>query len=236
ASEHGRSTIYLDILGVKHRVNDSVDVRMYPRVLNGDEMDDWDGVLQRGYRYVFGRTSDHETAPAAFDAAPQDRHGDGVPDDRDRCPNTPPNTPVDEEGCPLPKPDEDKDGVPDDLDQCPGTPEGAKVDAQGCPLRLEETVSMRLNVKFDFDKAELRSVDEPEVDRLATFLREYPDTDVVIEGHSDSQGDAGYNQKLSQQRAQAVREYLVREHRVAPSRITAIGYGESRPTAKNDTE
>jgi len=236
ASDHDRDTIYLGGLGVKHRVNDSVDVRMEARGQYGDEIDDWDGVLQVGFNYVFGRTSEPEPAPAPVAAAPLDSDGDGVPDDRDRCPNTPPNTPVDEEGCPLPKPDEDKDGVPDDLDQCPGTPEGAKVDAQGCPLRLEETVSMRLNVKFDFNKAELRKNDEPEVDRLATFLREYPETDVVIEGHSDSTGDAGYNQKLSQQRAQAVREYLVREHRVAPSRITAIGYGESRPTAKNDTE
>jgi OOP family OmpA-OmpF porin len=60
-----------------------------------------------------------------------DSDGDGVPDDRDQCPNTPPGTPVDSKGCPL---DSDHDGVPDNADQCPNTQAGVSVDAKGCPL------------------------------------------------------------------------------------------------------
>ncbi len=65
------------------------------------------------------------------EAKPADSDGDGVPDKRDACPNTPPGTPVDSKGCSL---DGDHDGVPDNLDQCPNTPAGVSVDAKGCPL------------------------------------------------------------------------------------------------------
>jgi len=66
----------------------------------------------------------------ALGATPRDTDGDGVPDRRDKCPNTPKGAKVDANGCPL---DSDSDGVYDGLDQCPGTPKGAKVDARGCP-------------------------------------------------------------------------------------------------------
>ena len=65
------------------------------------------------------------------DGCPIDLDQDGVPDYLDKCPNTPPGSPVDANGCPF---DSDGDGVPDHLDQCPGTPAGVKVDAKGCPL------------------------------------------------------------------------------------------------------
>ncbi len=61
----------------------------------------------------------------------KDSDGDGVPDDRDACPNTPPGVVVDKRGCPV---DSDQDGVPDGIDKCPNTPSGAKVDATGCPV------------------------------------------------------------------------------------------------------
>ena len=68
---------------------------------------------------------------------PADSDGDGVPDDRDRCPNTPAGTRVDSFGCPVPV-DSDGDGVPDDRDRCPNTPAGTQVDADGCPIAVEE--------------------------------------------------------------------------------------------------
>src|SRR5690606_9291247 len=112
ASDHERETAYLGGLGIKHRVNDNVDVRFEARGQYGEETDDWDGVLQVGFNYIFGAEPEPEPAPRPqpVAAAPLDSDGDGVVDPQDRCPNTPPNTPVDDEGCPLPKPDEDKDG------------------------------------------------------------------------------------------------------------------------------
>ena len=65
------------------------------------------------------------------DGCPIDLDQDGVPDYLDKCPNTPPGSPVDANGCPF---DSDGDGVPDHLDQCPGTPAGVKVDSRGCPM------------------------------------------------------------------------------------------------------
>ena len=65
---------------------------------------------------------------------PPDEDGDGVPDSEDLCPGTPPGTPVDPDGCPIPEPDEDGDGVPDSRDLCPGTPPGTPVDPDGCPF------------------------------------------------------------------------------------------------------
>ena len=66
-------------------------------------------------------------------------------------------------------------------------------------------------------------------------MREYVDTTVTIEGHTDSVGSTASNQKLSQQRADAVREVLVSQFGVNPSRLIAIGYGETRPIADNGT-
>ncbi|WP_461394823.1 OmpA family protein, partial [Deferrisoma sp.] len=68
--------------------------------------------------------------PVDANGCPRDSDGDGVADNLDRCPGTPPGTPVDANGCPR---DSDGDGVADNLDRCPGTPRGTPVDANGCP-------------------------------------------------------------------------------------------------------
>ena len=81
--------------------------------------------------------------------AEPDSDGDGVPDSRDKCPNTPQGVSVDADGCPL---DSDGDGVPDYLDQCPGTPAGAKVDAKGCEIIASLTINVTAD-HFDFDLA-----------------------------------------------------------------------------------
>src|SRR5690606_29851367 len=190
----------------------------------------WDGALQIGFNYLFGVKS-----KPAEPAAPMDSDGDGVYDADDRCPNTPAGTEVDAQGCPLPVGDEDQDGVTDDLDRCPGTPRGARVDTQGCPLQLKETVTRRLDVKFEIESARIDRTYLSDVESLATFLREYPDTDVVIEGHSDSTGSEAFNQKLSQERAESVRNHLIEYFEINPQRIRAVGYGESRPIASNET-
>ena len=164
---------------------------------------------------------------------PPDSDGDGVPDPSDRCPNTPPGVAVDANGCPL---DDDGDGVPNYLDECPGTIIGAAVDAKGCHFEDEEAVSAEVVIEFDFDSSELRTSEHGDVRRIAAFMREHPDADAVIEGHTDAMGTDRYNQKLSQERAQAVLDRLVDVEGIAASRITATGYGESQPIASNDTE
>jgi OOP family OmpA-OmpF porin len=165
-----------------------------------------------------------------------DSDGDGVPDSLDNCPNTPKGSTVDAHGCPVvDNTDSDGDGVPDRMDQCPNTPPGAKVDANGCPLKLIEKVGIRLELNFDTNKADIKPEFRKEIDKVASFMRQYPGTTVVIEGHTDNTGTSAYNQDLSERRAKAVAQSLVRDHGIAANRVQAVGYGETKPLASNDT-
>ena len=169
------------------------------------------------------------SAEAAEPEAPGDADGDGVTDDKDRCPNTPAGAKVDANGCEL---DSDGDGVVDSKDACPGTPAGAKVDAQGCEIKAK-AISLT-GILFHTDSDELRSESIAVLNATANTLNANPGVNVEIAGHTDSQGDAAYNQGLSQRRADAVRSYLISQG-VNGSRLSASGYGETQPVADNNT-
>lgn len=98
-----------------------------------------------------------------------------------------------------------------------------------------ESPSLRLNIQFDHDKSNIKPEFRGEVDKAAVFLAQYPGMDAIIEGHTDSNGTDEYNRGLSQRRADTVRQALIREHKVDPNRLRAVGYGESRPVVSNDT-
>lgn len=166
------------------------------------------------------------------DGCQLDSDGDGVVDADDRCPDTPAGVAVDERGCPL---DSDGDGVPDYLDECPDSEAGARVDEKGCYVELEETVTIDLNLEFDTNSATLRDDHYAEIQRVVEFLREYPTAGAVIEGHTDSDGSEGYNQALSERRAESVRVYLVEQAGVSADRLSSVGFGETRPKAGNDS-
>ena len=87
---------------------------------------------------------------------------------------------------------------------------------------------------FDFNKATIKPGARDELDAAVKTLRDNPSVNVVVEGHTDSVGSDSYNQKLSERRAQAVRDYLVRQG-IDASRITVRGYGKTRPVASNAT-
>ena len=175
-----------------------------------------------------------------------DSDNDGVPDNLDKCPGTPAGVAVDKDGCPL---DSDNDGVPDYLDKCPGTPAGVKVDKDGCPPPVVEEVKPQprvekeiiekgrttLKVLFDTNKSVIKKGYFADADALADVMKQYPDLNVTIEGHTDNVGKDAYNKKLSQRRADAVKAYLVKKG-IDANRLTAIGYGEERPIADNATK
>jgi OOP family OmpA-OmpF porin len=163
---------------------------------------------------------------------PLDSDGDRVYDYLDKCPNTPMGASVDQNGCPL---DSDGDGVADYLDKCPNTPEDLKVNADGCPVLLKEKVQIDLDVQFDTNKSDIKPQYFDQLKKVADFMETYPETKATIEGHSDSRGAAAYNLKLSQRRAESVRMYLINKFNISPNRINAIGYGEEKPIATNDT-
>ncbi|TWH76863.1 OOP family OmpA-OmpF porin [Azomonas agilis] len=101
---------------------------------------------------------------------------------------------------------------------------------------MAEVVRVELDVKFDFDKAVVRRESYRDIEDLANFMKQYPTTTTVVEGHTDSVGTDQYNQRLSERRAQAVRRVLVDQYGVASNRVDSVGYGESRPVADNATE
>ena len=161
-----------------------------------------------------------------------DADGDGIRDSEDECPNE--AGPAENNGCPFV--DSDNDGVVDEEDECPEV--AGTVENNGCPEPTVEVIN-ELNeysrtILFDLNKATLRDESEETLQAIADIMEEYPTTDFHIEGHTDSTGAESYNQKLSQERAEAVMNYLV-EAGISQDRISATGYGESQPIATNST-
>ena len=87
--------------------------------------------------------------------------------------------------------------------------------------------------KFDFDKAKVKEESYGDIESLANFMKQYPQTTTVVGGHTDSIGTDDYNQNLSERRANAVREVLVNQFGVDGERVDAVGYGESSPVVDN---
>lgn len=131
----------------------------------------------------------------------------------------------------VPRPwiDGDGDGVDDEHDLCPNTPKGLKVDAHGCVIPGQE---IELNgVTFEFNKARLTSNAQTILDTISPAFIGQPTLKVEIAGHTDSIGSAAANLKLSQKRAEAVREYLI-SRGAKPQQLQARGYGKTEPLIK----
>jgi len=170
---------------------------------------------------------------------PRDSDRDRVPDGPDQCPDTPYGCTVDDRGCPG---DSDADGVCDGLDRCPGTPAGAKVDAAGCAAEVIERQTEIMhtgrittqNIRFETGRADLLPESADSLRVIGSALSLVPEARVEIRGHCDSRGDDAYNQKLSEDRATAVVEFLAQNFpSLQRERLTAKGYGESQPVAPN---
>ena len=104
------------------------------------------------------------------------------------------------------------------------------------PPPVQEKVTIALNVEFDTNKAIVKDKYYDEIKRVADFMKEFPDKTCEIGGHTDNIASAAYNQKLSEKRANSVRQYIIDKFVIDGSRITAAGYGLTKPIASNDTE
>lgn len=133
--------------------------------------------------------------------------------------------------CPIKinAPDLDRDGIPDNIDQCPATPCNFTVDHDGCPIKT------RLNIHFATNSADIRASSFSYVNQFAQFLLKNRGSQVKITGHTDNKGSIQHNLLLSQKRANSILQALVAAG-VNPSRLAAIGRGESMPIASNNTE
>ena len=162
-----------------------------------------------------------------------DADGDGITDAEDACPNE--AGPKANNGCPYQ--DRDGDGVLDKDDECPDVP--GTVANNGCPEVTIEIIN-QLNefsktILFDTGKSTIRQESYAALQSISDIMKEYPTASFLIEGHTDSVGREHSNQKLSDSRAASVRTYLTTIG-MDGSRLSSIGYGESRPIASNKTK
>ncbi len=122
-----------------------------------------------------------------------------------------------------------------DLVKKAGAPVAAESQAPaGAAERIKYCTT--LNIEFDIDRYDIKHEYEASVERLGAYLKKYPDTTAVIEGHTDEVGTDEYNMQLSQRRANSVVDYLVNQSGIDRSRLKAVGYGKTRPIADNRTE
>jgi OOP family OmpA-OmpF porin len=163
-----------------------------------------------------------------------DRDGDGVPDNKDACPDQP--GPAENAGCPWA--DRDHDGVPDKDDECPDVPGPA--DNHGCPRKSnlivikKDRIEIKQQIHFKPARAVILPDSYPTLRQVAQALKDSPNLQVRIEGHTDNVGKPATNLKLSQSRADAVRDWLVSQG-VDKKQLTAEGFGSTRPIASNAT-
>ena len=228
--------------GVKWFFSDKAALRGDFKLYEGNDNDAIESAISVGLHFALGgsnRTSPvseprlpvNRAAPAAVDG---DSDRDGVLDSADRCPGTARGVEVDSRGCPA---DDDGDGVYNYEDKCPGTTNRrAQIDADGCYVKLMRRQDITLLVEFDFDSAAPRDEHAAQVERVADFMVQFPDSKVVMEGHTDSMGDETYNQGLSERRAKTIADMLIEKFGVKSSRVSSRGFGESRPVATNDTK
>jgi OOP family OmpA-OmpF porin len=213
-----------------------------------------------GASFLPGRIARREKAPPPppkpLPPPVEDRDSDGIPDDIDRCPDTPVNIPVDSSGCPRDRDadgvpdyldtcadtpagvavnasgcpeDSDGDGIPDYRDDCPDTPHGVIADAAGCapPAEKEEPVKFK-DIYFEFKQTALTEEARETLKKNIQILKNHPEVIIRIEGHACSHGPEELNLRISQERAKVIMEYLIREG-IARERLSVLGYGESRP-------
>jgi outer membrane protein OmpA-like peptidoglycan-associated protein len=159
-----------------------------------------------------------------------DMDGDGIPDFKDECPTI--KGLVQFNGCP----DSDGDSIPDSKDKCPR--EAGPKWNQGCP-EIKESVKKIFEqalsgIQFQTAKSIILAKSFPILDNVVKVCKENPTYYLIINGHTDNQGDDDKNMKLSDDRANAVRLYLIKKG-VSMGRLESHGYGETQPVETNDT-
>lgn len=223
--------------GIRFIANEVLSLRADLRGIRGDEDSDNDAALTLGMSWTFGDGNSYGKKPTPKSVTPPPVR---MPEPVQQSEPVIKPQPVVEKAKPVvvAEPvvkDTDGDGVIDSKDQCPNTLKGVKVGSSGCEIKKVTVDTIQLDIKFPTNSSEVRAQYSSELKKVADFLSKHKDLVVDIEGHSDSRGKASYNKLLSQRRANAVKNAIVNQFSIDEKRINAIGYGEEKPVATNDT-
>ena len=194
--------------------------------LNGCPDTDGDGIADKD------DACPEVAGPKSLNGCP-DADGDGIADKDDKCPTV--AGPKDNAGCPWP--DTDGDSVIDKDDACPTV--AGPASNKGCPeVTTEALDNLKIQARavyFNSGKSTFKTADVPaRLDAMSEILKNYPNAKFSIEGHTDSDGSDAFNQKLSEARANVVKNALI-ERGINASNINAVGFGETAPVASNKT-
>lgn len=113
---------------------------------------------------------------------------------------------------------------------------GATQDLQVKETETEIKIELSGDILFDFDKWNIRKEAEPVLTQVAEVIKQYPDSAVLVEGYTDSKGSDSYNLRLSQKRADSVKDWLVKKGGVSNKKMPTKGWGEAKPVASNENE
>ncbi|MDQ6888693.1 MAG: OmpA family protein [Bacteroidota bacterium] len=161
-----------------------------------------------------------------------DTDKDGINDEEDKCPNVPGVARY--QGCPVP--DTDGDGVNDEEDKCPN--QAGPASNFGCPVIdvvvIEKVNKAANNIFFAIGSSKLLAKSFKSLKEVVQIMKDNPSYKIDVDGHTSNTGSTELNQKLSESRANSVKQYLI-ENGIDESRIVATGYGEDKPIADNKT-
>jgi outer membrane protein OmpA-like peptidoglycan-associated protein len=206
--------------------------------------DEWEIIFGPGVGFVggYGVPTMRGFAGVRWTPTSHDKDHDGVPDERDKCPDVAEDRDGDRDldGCPEEEADDDKDGVPNSEDECPNQKETINgfQDEDGCPdqgdprvIYEDGKVKVLENVQFETGSAKIKPESYSLLDQVALTMKANPEIKTVrVEGHTDETGSHEMNMRLSKARAESVKQHLINKG-VAANRLKAEGFGPDKPIA-----
>ncbi|MEO9274423.1 OmpA family protein [Marinomonas sp. 5E14-1] len=214
--------------GLKYVLNDNLALRADFRLLNDVKDDHIDHMTSVGLQMTFGHSAPKATPVAAVEEEPVIDKVIAEPVEE-----MTPETEITTETLIEPEPATEavEELTPEELVY----PEGEEPSIFEQASVVEALPPVTLKVQFGNNKTTVEQSFYPEIEKLAAYLNENPNTTVVIEGHTDDSGAASYNQTVSEKRAQAIADMLINIFHISEKRVSAIGYGEEKPLFSNDT-